>query len=399
MFIFKIEHKNVETKKEYIEKPKKVETHTIRIQEKKLTNPKQTSHEYHRENKKYQDKDIIYYQPKSKKSDNSQNLQVPEGSIDNSKSNTGNNSETAANNDKRPERIEQTVKDEISPSKPLILEDKADKKMSKNDQDVNSFDSDDEDLLNEGFRNVSEAIIGKDDINNDVGAIGSRANEKAFLKNNPRYVEHEKSANTSEPTSEEETHFYGYFGGYKPPVFNNDQTKQSQTSDRMVNSQIYRNDDLLANTPGLGLFQTKREGSRYSQNLYFPFTHERETEAQPKKQPVITNSNPFFTGSEDESGVISESSVSSKQLYHKERDETYNQNKRFNFPAENKFPLFFPGLNNQNLGAQENYDQSSQSNPNPISDSGLNFFFGPGIRHRNPTNSNSGSSNLPPGLH
>ena len=179
------------------------------------------------------------------------------------------------------------------------------------------------DILDDEMKNVAESIIGeiKPVTDKNVGHIGAKTNEL------PKYIEPQpqnldQSLENSEVTSEDDTkNVYNYFGNYRPvfnPIESNfPQNDTMQSSSFNQYGSILPNNNIQAGSFGLGLFQTKRRTSRYDKYNYFPTSSsvpkERITES-PKKVPNV-NRTPFFTGSEDESGVISESSVSSKPFY------------------------------------------------------------------------------------
>ena len=293
-------------------------------------------------------------------------------------------------------------------------------------------------MLDTDLRNVAETILDKDSFVEDVGYIGhigSKAKNESENSHPPQkltnayqqHIQEGQNSNLSENTSEDEgpRGLYGYFNYHS--VFghqNPEPTREIRqvSSSKSQTNPYFKNDDLFTNTPGLGLFQTKRDSSRYNQYSYFPtLIQEREQETSSRKQPLV-NRSPFFTGSEDESGFFSESSVSSKHFNDFRSGDEFQPKKTFNLPNENNpfsfAKLFFPGLDNiaqpakeessainkyfdkaQNIFTKKEDDENEQDESQNTNE--LNYFFGGGIRYRGLTEADDdqNSSNLPPGLH
>ena len=192
------------------------------------------------------------------------------------------------------------------------------------------------------------------------------------------------------------------------------QTSQFQDYPRQGNSGHYgyfsNHNDFLGNMPGLGLFQTKRKTSRYDKYTSFPAS----TRMESPKRKLNINRTPFYTGSEDESGVISESSISSKPFYnHFEIDEEKTPSRAFNFPKENHpysfAQVFFPNMEHVSpAGTNSNaetpfFEKEAPNYEMGFDESKLNYLFGGGVRFRNleggQGTEDPNSSELPPGLH
>jgi len=232
----------------------------------------------------------------------------------------------------------------------------------------------------------------------------------------------------SELTSEDDMSnrgYYNYFGnfnsGYAPQTGQydpfQDYSRPNPNQYSQFPSNANTNNNMISNMPGLGLFQTKRRTSRYGKYNYFPAptsTREKNLES-PRRGPNV-NRTPFYTGSEDESGVISESSIASKPFYHRNDsiDEEKHYPRQFNAPAENNpfsfAQMFFPNMENVSSATKSNADtgtpffepqEKDYELGSGFDEKKLSYIFGGGVRFRDLKEGKDepDSSELPPGLH
>ncbi len=213
-------------------------------------------------------------------------------------------------------------------------------------------------------------------------------------------------------TSDDEKGFYNYFGNYR----RNEQipfNQPAQFSFGYPPSFSNNNEDFINHAPGLGLFQTKRSTSRYSGYDYFPPSQmNREKYINSPKKKMSLNKPAFYTGSEDESGVISESSMSSKPFQNRfevdeERITTKPSVNRENNPYSFAH-LFFPNMDHvspigHKVPAKSHFFEKEEENFGGFDEKKLNDLFSGGVRFRNLQGGQEiedmESSELPPGLH
>ena len=233
---------------------------------------------------------------------------------------------------------------------------------------------------------------------------------------------------TSEDDSANRAGYYNYFGNFNAggysaaPQINQYDPFQSYSRpnppSQYSNMPGNNNNNMISNMPGLGLFQTKRRTSRYGKYNYFPAsTASREKNLESPRRGPNVNRTPFYTGSEDESGVISESSISSKPFYHRNDsiDEEKYHPRQFNIPAENNpfsfAQMFFPNMENISSATKSNADTGTPffepqdkdyELGSGFDENKLSYIFGGGVRFRNLKEGGKDepdSTELPPGLH
>lgn len=181
---------------------------------------------------------------------------------------------------------------------------------------------------------------------------------------------------------------------------------------------------ILSKTPGIGLFSTNRENKPSHYQQFFSFVPFRQDTRQPP-QRFKWDSDPFFTGSDDDSGFFSETGASNifprqnipmSGLFHPLETSFYPMS---NLPNENSnlARLFFSSTLDHTRSQRQNppmneFENSDEFEEEPVRFSDPSEFFGrpsqdyqsadrEEIRHRTIDEAfpSDQKINLPPGLY